>query len=1322
MSNANNGNNSRTTTNKTNGSNSNDVLSGDSVNEKVDAKAGDDTVTGGGGSDWVKGGSGNDRLVYIVGLNTGTTDLYDGGSGSNVLVLQMTRDEWMRDDIQADIAGYLAFLASTAPNAKGVNTSVGYEFTSLGLTARRIQSLEVTVDGVALDPRDESVVANNVYETTLTEHSIVTGNVTDNDEVPDLVREVTLVSGPSRGTLTLDSNGSYTYDPGMAFDSLAEGESAQVEFTYQVTDADRDSATATVVITITGTNDAPIVEGPLGVTVSEEDPVFVIDLLEGASDVDNGAVLNVSDFSVAGNKGGWILNGNLLTFDPDYYDDLNTGDLETLDFSYKIIDGLGGEVGQTLQVNVEGFTDAPSLAASASAGSAINQLKVKIASEPAKNETILLTFSNLPSEARVLNAAGLDVTAGVMDFIGIQDFIVEVPAGKTADFDFGMTVTGLNPDGSEIASTYGAIDFVYKHSNLSDQVTFRSEDQGIWAYGDAPTIQWHEYVPIIGGKARVWDSENKVWNDTGEGLWTSGEFSLLSIDVNAEEATSIALAGAQATLDDARQTFEVASVTVDQAVQNTYNAAVSAFNSAKTAALNAYNSASAAALKVFNEAINTISDVTEDAAIATYDAAVSAAAAVRQAAIDTFGWMGTWVTDTANDVYNATVSAALAVKNAVLAGAEAAADAVQQAAQQTYDAALSAAQWALDRANEVAQATFDAAKQVYDAAKQAVYDAAKAVFDTAQDAFNTVKSALETVQGSSKLEVNADLYGQVGVQVNFVLDSGSVDTEVQYDVSSILQHNRTTDTLMITPHLVNLTTGDAIAFETISPNASLKATLVYDVGARLNVLLDSNLVVGSNVIWDITPNSGPITLNPQVGTGGWGDELANLTPEQLASVSGSDQIDLQGFAEGEFVLIDLNSADIGQIRVPVESLTEDIVSLEVGIPTVQTQGKVADYDPSFFEEGGLIAVDISELTSTVMNLVNARLDFSPELKAEHPELGSLQDSESFSEAIAKVGEALLSTLFDSFDGQSKRTPILLLDANSQTNNSFLHLNAVPDSVIGDTLIEDTAKFGFFTAYGESNDLVKVTIDIDQAVAVIINKIVEAILGVVSAGATVTPLQALDDINPLDLSFGLEEILKLVEVPDATITEIKKYFDFNVGFEAADFDVYSAINFSQEFTLSVDDVVYLAIMEDGEQYEFAANTEGGLFIENASRHDANKDGFVDYQLTLTPKAMFSNDTEVGLTIGYVLDFLRASMKADLKLPLGDLLGISVLPTIPLNLANVNLGPLLRIQGDLDLASADIFESRFDINIGSDYIDGSYDAANEELITLVGVMPG
>ncbi|WP_160291474.1 retention module-containing protein, partial [Aeromonas hydrophila] len=67
----------------------------------------------------------------------------------------------------------------------------------------------------------------------------------------------TLVSSVQSGQLTLNADGSYQYIPSPEFQSLREGETRQVSFTYVATDpSGNQSAPATVTITITGTNDS----------------------------------------------------------------------------------------------------------------------------------------------------------------------------------------------------------------------------------------------------------------------------------------------------------------------------------------------------------------------------------------------------------------------------------------------------------------------------------------------------------------------------------------------------------------------------------------------------------------------------------------------------------------------------------------------------------------------------------------------------------------------------------------------------------------------------------------------------------------------------------------------------------------------------------------------------------------------------------------------------------------------------------------------------------------------------------------------------------
>ncbi|WP_411871488.1 VCBS domain-containing protein, partial [Vulcanococcus limneticus] len=64
----------------------------------------------------------------------------------------------------------------------------------------------------------------------------------------------------SYGTLTLQSDGAYTYIPDSSnplVQQLASGESITDTYTYSLTDRDGDISTATLTVTITGTNDGP---------------------------------------------------------------------------------------------------------------------------------------------------------------------------------------------------------------------------------------------------------------------------------------------------------------------------------------------------------------------------------------------------------------------------------------------------------------------------------------------------------------------------------------------------------------------------------------------------------------------------------------------------------------------------------------------------------------------------------------------------------------------------------------------------------------------------------------------------------------------------------------------------------------------------------------------------------------------------------------------------------------------------------------------------------------------------------------------------------
>ena len=91
----------------------------------------------------------------------------------------------------------------------------------------------------------------------------VLGNDTDLDSDP---LAAVLVSGPANGTLTLNTNGSFTYTPNADY-------SGTDSFTYKANDGQDDSNVATVTITVNPVNDAPLVFNPGGQANAPNDTV-----------------------------------------------------------------------------------------------------------------------------------------------------------------------------------------------------------------------------------------------------------------------------------------------------------------------------------------------------------------------------------------------------------------------------------------------------------------------------------------------------------------------------------------------------------------------------------------------------------------------------------------------------------------------------------------------------------------------------------------------------------------------------------------------------------------------------------------------------------------------------------------------------------------------------------------------------------------------------------------------------------------------------------------------------------------------------------------
>jgi VCBS repeat-containing protein len=152
------------------------------------------------------------------------------------------------------------------PNWHGSVTSISYgirDSEGAGASAR----VYITVTPV----NDVPLAHNDAY--TIDEDNVLhldaLGGVVANDvDIDGDSLQAILVSGPASGTLTLNADGSFTYDPGADFWGTDS-------FTYYITDGFLDSNVATVTLIINSVNDAPVAVDD-AYTTDEDVPITVI--------------------------------------------------------------------------------------------------------------------------------------------------------------------------------------------------------------------------------------------------------------------------------------------------------------------------------------------------------------------------------------------------------------------------------------------------------------------------------------------------------------------------------------------------------------------------------------------------------------------------------------------------------------------------------------------------------------------------------------------------------------------------------------------------------------------------------------------------------------------------------------------------------------------------------------------------------------------------------------------------------------------------------------------------------------------------------------
>jgi large repetitive protein len=221
-------------------------------------------------------------------------------------------------------------------------------------------SLPVTVTVNVASVNDSPVAINDsivTVEDTLVNGDVLIANPTTADsDVDSGSLTVAVVTPPANGILVLNPTGTFTYTPNSNFNGTDT-------FTYKANDGSLDSNIATVTITVTAFNDAPVAVNDLLSVASNAVTNFGV--LGNDTDVDGGPLtithVNGSAYTPAANitLANGMLNFTVATgvYNFVYIPDSGFVGIET--FNYTINDGVGGVSTATVTLNVVSTNNPP---------------------------------------------------------------------------------------------------------------------------------------------------------------------------------------------------------------------------------------------------------------------------------------------------------------------------------------------------------------------------------------------------------------------------------------------------------------------------------------------------------------------------------------------------------------------------------------------------------------------------------------------------------------------------------------------------------------------------------------------------------------------------------------------------------------------------------------------------------------------------------------------------------------------------------------------------------------------------------------------------